>query len=219
MRLAPASTSSRTFCAGTPSACARCSTVSAAGALAVSCELPAQCSNILRMTRVKTPTSCCLNCAFLMGSVEAKGGYLDERPLSESRRKEFREHGLPSSSHRHVMENHIPINFQCHKGVWGWKCKPDPQWLRDRSDECFFFPYVEGRPLEATVELERREADRRKAKRDRKWPKIGVWVAILALLVLVLGLMGGMWKHFNPPKATPQNAAMPATQPAPPSSP
>ena len=167
------------------------------------------------MTRVKTPTSCCLNCAFLMGSVEAETGYLDERPLSESRRNEFRKHGLPSSSHRHVMKNGTPINFQCHKGAPGVKCKPSTEWLRDRTDECFFFPHVEGRPLAATKELERREADRREAKRDRKWAKIGVWVAAIAL---VLSLAWSIWQHFNPPKATPQNAAMPATQPVPPSS-
>ncbi len=195
------------------------STDHAPGVVADPCEVPAQCSSILRMTRVKTPTSCCLNCAFLMGSVKVKGGYLDECPLSQSRRDEFREHGLPSSSHRHVMKNGTELNFQCHKGVPGVKWQPSTEWLRPRTDECFFFPYLEGRGLVATKELERREADRRQAKRDRKWAKIGVWVAIFALVVTLMWGMWSIWQHFNPPKATPQNAAMPATQPVPPSSP
>ena len=84
------------------------------------------------------------------------------------------------------MKDGLVLNFQCHMGVWGFACDPVTDWVRDRTDECFFFPHLDGRGLKSTVELETCAASRREAEKDRLWTRRAFYVTFAALVVSIL---------------------------------
>ena len=113
--------------------------------------------------------------------------------------------------------------LKCYQGVWNAKAvenNPEnelDQLLReDREEFCLFYPYKPNVFPAAAKHFERRDADRREAKQDRKWAKIAVWVAAGAL---ILNLAWSMYQHFSSPRADRQKAAVPQTQHAQPSCP
>lgn len=175
---------------------------------------------------------CCLNCHFLVD--KRFSGY--ELPVVEWMRKKLWDK-LTRSDPRRMTED-ILGDYKCHKGFWEMGSKENrienrtrpgsglseqaaivwdsSEVIIERGEDCFFYSHMEGRHLSVVEELERRAADRREGKRDRRLVKIGVWIAAIAL---ILNLGWSIWEHFNPPKTGPQRAAMSATQPDPPSSP
>ena len=167
------------------------------------------------------PQKCCLNCHFLVEYKLRPGSF--GSPVS----KQYRTEILSDPTAR---DNKLEKRFQacaCYMGVWSpattiEEAKEDlgnRDWdrvVRERGESCFFWPHDNRLSIEAARELERREADRREAKQDRKWAKIGVWVAAIALIA---NLLWSVYQHFNPPAtASPQTAA-PTSKSSPPSGP
>lgn len=57
---------------------------------------------------------------------------------------------------------------------------------KERGETCFYYPYAPGMFFPAAAELERRQADRHEAQRDRK---VGMWGIIIGLVGVVLGAL------------------------------
>ena len=87
------------------------------------------------------------------------------------------------------MPAFLPEHFQCHHLVWdGQALKDREAFLKvvglERNDSCFFFPRDRRMAMEAAEILERREANRREAKKDRHLVK---W----SIIAGVVGAVGG----------------------------
>ena len=158
-------------------------------------------ATIWSMTKMgNVPPKCCLNCHFMMADED---GY----PVPETKRREWR--GMLTGNTKIMTETDLPREilgqFRCFKGVW---CKrsqvqdakqemykaadasqgiPDLSWrpsqlIEDRGDRCFFYPHTDRLSMEAANELERREAGRREAEKDRKLTRYAFYVAFAALV-------------------------------------
>ena len=88
---------------------------------------------------------------------------------------------------------HDIYSLGCHFGVWDEGLTPSSRENRqailldtDRRDFCFFWPYQPGMMFPAAKILQKREAENRDAARDRKYTIIGLWIAVVALVVSTL---------------------------------
>ena len=162
---------------------------------------------------------CCLKCHFLAWTRKQKGweqarveSTLESVPESERRR--FTEQPQTIPPERYVKRDQMSgsstggtteviYSFRCFMGAWKQRPKKENTqslWTRERGESCFFFAFTPELSLEAAKELERREANRREAERDRALTRdsLGLtreslrltrrtsWVAVCALIVTIL---------------------------------
>jgi hypothetical protein len=137
------------------------------------------------------------------------------------------------------------LGFYCfrhvYEGTW-IRSSDDDCLVRNREEECFFYDYAPGMPIDVAAELERRAADRREAERDRELTRQALQktdtalshsgrkngIALAALVITTLAVLGNiaitLWNQFHsvaapqaPSVTTGQNPSPPdATAPAPP---
>ncbi len=171
---------------------------------------------------ISSRRKCCIHCHFLVAEREvATGVCVPDLELTREERTSLLTSDDP------VRKVHLK-RLYCYRGVWDSSLCPDdelweehidaiPHALReDCGETCFFYEYAYSLALEAAEELERRQAGRREAKRDRKWAKIGVWVAAIALL---LNLAWSVYQHYSSPRIVPEKAGLSETQRDPPAAP
>jgi len=160
-----------------------------------------------------TPRNC-YECHFLCARTPFSASLRDAIALKSDQRQKlvdgtYFDHADPKYTH-----------VGCALGFWLYKSgkahldKLKKAVRRPRGDGCRWFPHSPGVDFVVATDLEERMTYRREAKRDRKWPKRGVWVAAIALM---LNLGWSIWEHYNPPKIAPQKDAMSATHPVEPS--
>ncbi len=129
--------------------------------------------------------SCCRDCHFLMKWDRTHNGLELKMETAQDERLRLAQ-GKDLNS---VIGDNYSI--ACFQNVWDWanRRKDSDDNLqrvltRDRGETCFFYPHTPGMFFPAAAELERREADRREAKRDRKLTK---WEIVIGLFCAVLG--------------------------------
>ncbi len=151
------------------------------------------------------PENCCLNCDFLVNKTNPDHPFSIGQPERQGLWD-----GLGESDPKTMTED-ILAKYRCHMGVWEqgsieasnvWDCS---QVIEDRGGDCFFYPHEHRRRLDVTVKLERRAADRREAKEDRKLTRKAFWVAFAALIAAILATLANflwnVWTHFHPLKS------------------
>jgi len=132
-----------------------------------------------------TPQKCCLRCHFLKQWKRSNDGGEWSWEVSRSQRSQL---ARGENVEKIVLKEH---SLACHQKVWD-AANPFEDSSRDahailsadRGESCFFYPYTPGMFLPAAVELERREAGRREAKKDRHLVR---WSIIVGILGTVLG--------------------------------
>ncbi len=142
-------------------------------------------------------TPCCVNCHFLM-KWDRDLSSLQGNPSAPQELKDFvtaQERGaLRKDGGLEAFGNEDgrigSYNLACYQNVWDSANfrKDSPRDIRiivtrNRGESCFFYPYTPGMFFPAAAELERREADRREAKRDRGLTKWSIILGIIAALV------------------------------------
>ena len=137
--------------------------------------------------------NCCLNCHFLMKWNRQPNGSDWKFGIAHDERT----HLACCKAPEEVLGG--DYSLACYQKVWDWanRRKDSENNLirvltRDRGETCFFYSYTPGMFFPGAVELERREADRREARRDRKvaWWSVGIGLAgivVGAILAKVLG--------------------------------
>ncbi len=168
------------------------------------------------------PENCCLNCDLLVNKK------IPDHPFSISQSERQGLWDRLGASDPKKMTEDILATYKCHMGVWEqgsiiveienklskmgrttteepsnvWDCS---QVIEDRGWDCFFYPYEHRRRLDTTVKLERRAANRREAKEDRKLTRNAFWIAFAALIAAIVAtianLLWNVWTHFYPLKS------------------
>ena len=155
------------------------------------------------MPAMKIPDKCCLNCHFLVA-------YVGQRPDDDAEWAPV----YPTFLRYIIEDMESPIDmprigrerFCCHWRVFVGKElngqeELHSELLADRGETCFFFPRHDGMSLGAAGTLERREADRREAERDRSLTRRAFKVAfaalIISILVAVANLVWDLWKYHH----------------------
>ncbi len=143
------------------------------------------------------PRRCCVRCHFLVAEREVTPSLLErDQELTWGERRSL------LTSQDFLRELRLERVY-CYKSVWGDSHYPVdsdekefmeriPGGLReDCGETCFFLPYRKTMSLETAAKLERREADRREAKRDRRLVIIAgaIGAAVGAIIVSVLTAM------------------------------
>jgi len=124
----------------------------------------------------------CVDCHFLTKTLERR------RLLVRSQERESMRKGDYSSFERHSLS--------CYFGVWDEGLRFEEERRHElitktnREDYCFFWKYRPGMLLPAAERLQKREADRREAARDRKLTLWGLWIAAIALILDFLADVG-----------------------------
>ncbi len=128
---------------------------------------------------------CCRDCHFLMKWHRITDGGEIKMPIARDERLRLAK-GDPSKS---VIGDDYSI--ACVHGVWdSANPRKDSETnlvrvlTRDRGESCFFYPHTAGMFFPAATELEKRDADRREARRDRK---VAMWSIVLGLGGVVVG--------------------------------
>lgn len=81
-------------------------------------------------------------------------------------------------------------SLKCYLGVWDEGVNPDIEKRRlniinkiKRQRKCFFFPHDPDMLFGAAKELQRREQENQQLKRSNLYTRIGLWIAVIALLL------------------------------------
>jgi hypothetical protein len=125
----------------------------------------------------------CRNCHFLSKEyVEDNTGRQLNFIVSEEERKQIE------------LQEKNPIkdrySTECHMGVWREGATKKENFIelvvKNKRDNCFFFPYQGDMQFKAAEVLQKREQDRNVLKQSNMYTRIGLWVATGALLLNAL---------------------------------
>jgi hypothetical protein len=168
--------------------------------------------SLYRMVRIMTmnkqnknlPQACCINCIFLRDPDASE----QPVPSLSSRDRDALREGRPISAKKLI----------CYQLVWGEKMVDGTEDLlellrKDQGERCLFYPYATDTSPAAAKHFEKRVADRREAEKDRRWVKIGVWVAAIAL-ILNLGWEAYKYLSARQILPTPIHQPSPSEMPA-----
>jgi len=127
----------------------------------------------------------CINCHFLRLKYRVpRQDRIQERPVTHKERE------LICKEDYSWLRTLIDPSLGCHFRVWDDKHSHDLGEYRHevivktkRKNTCFFWKYHPGMLFQAAKTLQKREADYREASRDRKLTIIGLFIAVIALVV------------------------------------
>ena len=155
---------------------------------------------------VKQWGKCCLSCHFLSQWDRAPRSNTQERrdPLTFDQRKRLARGDEPQK-----VASRADCVLGCAHNVWdanNWRQDVYESITdivpRTVNEDCFFLPYRPGMPWPTAKELERREANRREAGKDRQLTRRAFQVAFGALLVsitaFVANLIWNIWVYSHP---------------------
>lgn len=130
--------------------------------------------------------TCCRDCHFLMKWDRSADGGEIKMPISVNERARLAR-GEPA-------ETVVGTNYSlaCFHDVWDWanrRSDSENDLVRvitlERGESCFAYPHTPGMFFPAAAELERRQADRREAQRDRRLTKTQIVVGIVVAVLCV----------------------------------
>ncbi len=129
----------------------------------------------------------CVDCHFLM-KWDRKPPVGDVKlPIAHDERSRLARSEPPEKL---LGENY---SIACYHNVWDWANRrkdSEKDLVRvltsDRGETCFFYPHTPGMFFPAAAELERREASRREARRDRQLTKRGILITVVAAVICVV---------------------------------
>lgn len=137
----------------------------------------------------------CVDCHFFVKS------YRDSRPamtslVSADERAAVRKGGFSWHDDRKA-----PVALACHMEVWDEGVAGYPHDDRygllveqERKGRCFFRSFEPGMLLPAAQELQKREMEADRWRRERRLTLVGLWIAALALLAsLIIDVAGLIW--------------------------
>ena len=134
------------------------------------------------------PKKCCLKCHFMERHFPQQSAGWLTLSVTEEERAQLQAGSLPPQ-----VFSSVECALACYRGVWDHANlgKDVPSGLRsllaqERGETCFFYPYTPGMFFPAARVLERRNADRREAEKDRKLTRNAFRVALIALIASIL---------------------------------
>ncbi|MCI0726404.1 MAG: hypothetical protein L0332_06735 [Chloroflexi bacterium] len=123
----------------------------------------------------------CVNCHFFVKRAFTDDGRVLEFLISEDEREAILKHRDYSK-----LTNR---SLACYHGVWDQGLNFEEEQghqiiaLQPRKGFCFFWKYRPGMLLKAASTLQQREDEQRAASRDRRLTLLGLWLAVIALVV------------------------------------